>query len=189
MRLVNNHHDLAFQAVLGIVIPVFDDLVIDILQYQQHLRIRNSIIAVGKQGLEIKDGKVFFCGNGRLSVPNGCISAARREFCNIIHQHPQIRADVIVVCLLELCQNCIIQIVKNRVILRTQPGKVRIRCDPLVDVHTIHQRVQILQGILIAIRQNLTEELLQKLQMRCITVCGFSACLIIVQRGNDVEGI
>ena len=37
MSLVDNNHNLSFQVISQVVIPVLDDLIIDIFQHQQHL--------------------------------------------------------------------------------------------------------------------------------------------------------
>ena len=49
MGLVDYHNNLPGCMVFFIVIPVFDNLIIQPLQHQQHLRIGNKIVAVCQQ--------------------------------------------------------------------------------------------------------------------------------------------
>ncbi len=46
MGLVDNNHDLTIQFISCVIITVLDDLVVNVLQYQQHLRICNGGVAV-----------------------------------------------------------------------------------------------------------------------------------------------
>ena len=54
MGLIDYNYDLTVQAVTQVVIPVLNDLIIDILQHQKHLRIGDGGIPVRQQGLEVK---------------------------------------------------------------------------------------------------------------------------------------
>ena len=64
MRLVDNDNYLAVQAVLAVVVTILDDLVVDILENEKHLRIGYGRIAVGKHGLEVKYREVLIRRNG-----------------------------------------------------------------------------------------------------------------------------
>ena len=49
MRLIDHDYDLPVQIVLQVVIPVFDDLIVNILKYQQHLGICDGGVPVCQQ--------------------------------------------------------------------------------------------------------------------------------------------
>ena len=73
-----------------------------------------------------------------------------------------------------------------------EPGKIRLGSDAEVQIHPLHQRVQVLQCIPVDIRKDLTEEFLQELQVGGKASCRTAAALtgfIIVQCRDDVEGI
>ena len=92
--------------------------------------------------------------------------------------------------MLILGQHLIVQVVEDGVVLGTQLGKIRFRRDVTIQIHTVHQRVEVLHCILLAVRHDLAEELLQKLQMRGIAAARPAlAHLVIVERGDDMERV
>ena len=188
--LVDDHHYLALQAVLGVVVPVLDDLVVNILQHQQHLGVGNGAVAIGQQALEVEHREVLVGGDGGRTVPDVGVPSAGGELCHVVHQSAQDGADVLVVRLLELCQNGVVQVVEHRVVLGPEFGQVRLRRDAMVGVHPVDEAVQVLHGVLVAVREDLLEELLQELQVGGITAGHRGAVrLVIIQRGDDMEGV
>ena len=190
MRLVDDHHDLAAQAIPCVVIAVFYDLVVDVFQHQQHLRVRDGAVAVGDQGLEIEYRKILIGGDGGRTVPDVGVPSAGGELRHIVHQCPQNGADILIVRLLELREHRVVQIVEHRVILGTQPAQIRFARDAVVRIHPVDETVEVLHGILVAVRQYLAEKLLQKLQMRGIAAGDRGAVgFVVVQRRNDLERV
>ena len=120
MRLVDHHHDLALAVILRIVIAVLDDFIVNVLEHQQHLRVGDRRVAVGKQTLEIEDREVFIRRNGGRPVPDVCVAPAGGKLLYIVQKRAQHGADIVVIRRLELGENCVVQIVEGRVILRTQ---------------------------------------------------------------------
>ena len=86
MCLIDDYYNLTVQLVFQVVIPVLDDLIIDILQYQKHLGVGNGGVPVRQQGLEVEYREVLIRGNGGGAVPDIRISSAGGEFGNVIHQ-------------------------------------------------------------------------------------------------------
>ncbi len=190
MRLVNNHHDLAVQTVSHVVVAVFDDFVVDVFEHQQHLSVRDGAVAVGDQSLEVEHREILIGGNGGWAIPDVGVPSAGGELRNIVHQRPQDGAYILVVRLLELREHCIVQIIEYRVILGMQTAQVGFARDAVVCVHPVDKAVEILHGILIAVRQNLTEKLLQELQMRSIAAGNRGAVgFIVIQRSDNLERI
>ena len=134
MRLVDHHHNLPVQSVFRIIITVLDDLVIYVFQNQQHLRIGDRCIPVRQHGLEVKYREILIGGDCGRSVPDIGISAAGGKLCHIVHQCPQHGSGIFVVIPLKLTQYRVIQIVKNRIILRPQLREVGFRRDPKVGI-------------------------------------------------------
>ena len=56
---VDYHDNLALGSVFHIVVAVLDDLVVEPLKNQQHLRVRHCIVLVGEQRLEVKYDEVL----------------------------------------------------------------------------------------------------------------------------------
>ena len=190
VRLIDHDHDLAVQTVLGVVITVLDDLVVHVLEHQEHLRIGDGRVAVGKEGLEVEDREVLIGGNGRGTIPDGRISAARCELGNVVHQRLQHGAQVGIIGTLEVLQHQVIQIVEDRVVLRTELRQVGLGGDVEVGIQALHQRVEVFERILLDIRQNLAEEFLQELQVCGKAVTAAAALgLIVVECGDDMERV
>ena len=176
--------------IAGIVILVLDDLIIYVFQNQKHLRVGYGTVTVCQKALEIKYSKIFVRSNGRRSIPDVGVPASGRKLRNIIHQRAQHGTDIFVIRLLKLRQHRIVKVIKNRIILRCQLGQVRLRRNAKDGVHAVHQIAQILQCVLVTVRQDLTKKLFQKLQMGSIASRNrLSALLVIIQCGNDLEGI
>ena len=97
VRLVDDDHDLAFEAVFHVVVAVLDDLVIDVFEYQQHLRVGDDLVSVGEHTLEIEHCEVALCRDRRRPVPNVRVAPAGGELGDVVHQRPKQGADVLVV--------------------------------------------------------------------------------------------
>ena len=190
VRLINDDHDLALEAVLHVVIAVFDDLVVDVLEHQQHLRVGNRLVAICQHTLEVEHREVGIRRDRARAVPDVRVASARGELRHVVHQRTEHRADVVVVRALEFLQNRVVQVVEDRVILRRQLGKIGLSRDVEVAVETIQQRVEVLHRVLLAVRQDLTEELLEELQVRGVAAARAAfARLVVVQRSDDVERV
>ena len=120
MGLIDYNNDLPLQIVPDVIITVFDDLIIDILQHQKHLGIRNGGISVCQQGLEVKYREILFGRNGRRTIPDICVSSSGRELGNVIHKRTKQLTQILVVRTFKFGQNHIIQVIKNGIILRMQ---------------------------------------------------------------------
>ena len=83
----------------------------------------------------------------------------------MVHQYPQIGAQIVALGVLELLQDTVVQVVKNGIVLRPQSGEAGVLVDALAAVDPIDQVVQILHGVPVDLRQDLAEKLLQKLKM------------------------
>ena len=188
--LVNDHHNLSMQTVFQVVIPVLDDLIVDVLEHQQHLGIGNGGVPVCQHGLEVEDREIGIRRDRAGAVPYVGIPPAGGELGNVVHQRSEHGADILVIRILEFRQNGVVEVVKDRIVLRSQPGEIGLRRDLKPRIEPIHHAVQILHGVLIAVRQNLPEELLQKLEVGGIGPAGSALPrLVIIQSGDDVEGI
>ena len=69
VRLVDDDHDLAVRLIGHVVLAVLDDLVVQPLQDEQHLGVRDRPVLVGEQGLEVEHDEVLGRRDGRGSVP------------------------------------------------------------------------------------------------------------------------
>ena len=122
MGLVDDHHDLAAGLILDVVIPVFNDLVVQPLEHQKHLGICNGIVLIRQQGLEVKHDKVFVGADAGRSIPQNRISAAGGELGNIVEQHPQVALAVFTAGQLEIVEDLVVQVIKCGEVLRCQPA-------------------------------------------------------------------
>ena len=129
MGLIDNDYDLPLQVIPEIVIPVLDNLIIDILQNQQHLRVGYGGVPVRQKGLEVEYREVLIRGYGGRSVPDIRISSAGGELGDVIHQGTQHLPQVIVVGTLKFCQDHIIKVIKDRIVFRMQNREIRLRRD------------------------------------------------------------
>ena len=134
MRLVNDNNNLSVQTVAAVIFTVLDDLIVKIFQHQQHLRVCNGRVAVGKQRLKVKHGKVFVRGDGRRTVPDVGISSAGRKLGNIIDQRLKHFADIFDIVALEILEDQIVKIVKDGVVLRTELCQVGFHRDAEIGV-------------------------------------------------------
>ena len=78
--LVDDDNDLAVRIVTHIVLAVLDDLVVKIFEYHQHLRVRNRVVPIRQQRLEVEHNEVLFGGKRGWAVPDRIVAAARGEF-------------------------------------------------------------------------------------------------------------
>ena len=186
--LVDDHHDLPVQAVFCVVIPIFDDLVVDIFEHQQHLGVGDGAVAVGQHGLEVEHREVLVRRDGGRPVPDIGVSPALGELRHIVHQRAQGRAQILVVRALELRHNSLVEIVEGGVVLRAQAAQIAGGGDAPVEIHPVGHVVEVFQRVLVDVRQDLLEKLLQKLQMGGVAAAAFPA-LVVLQGGDDVERI
>ena len=119
---VDDHDDLAVGAVFQIVVPVLDDLVIQILQNQKHLCIGDGVIAVRQHGLEVENGEVFVGRDRAGTVPDIGVASSGGELGDVIHQGPQQIPGKGIVAGLELPQHLVIEVVEDRVIGGAESG-------------------------------------------------------------------
>ena len=49
MGLIDYYYNLSVCTILDIVIPVLDDLIVYVLEYEEHLGIGNSIVLISQQ--------------------------------------------------------------------------------------------------------------------------------------------
>lgn len=101
MRFVNDNDNFSVRSVFEIVVAVPDDLVFEIFQDQEHLRVGDHSVFVGEQFLKIETYKVFVRFKAGRAVPQIRISAARFELCDIVLNDFQTGAVVIVLCRLQ----------------------------------------------------------------------------------------
>ena len=125
--LVNDHHDFALETVLCVVVPVLDDLVVDVFEHQQHLGVGDGLVAVGEHRLKIEHGKVGIRRDRRGAVPDVRVSSAGGKLRHIVHQIADHIPGKGVVRFLELQQDLIVQVVKGWVILRSKQTQVGVR--------------------------------------------------------------
>ena len=62
VRLVDCHDDLSVRVVFEVEITVFDNFIIKPFENEEHLRVGNDSVLVGKKALEVEHCKVFFDG-------------------------------------------------------------------------------------------------------------------------------
>ena len=141
MGLIDHDYDLTVQTVSGIVFPVFDDLIVNIFQYQQHLRVGNGGIAVRQHGLEVKDRKILVRGHRRRTVPDIGISSAGGELGHVIDQRTQHGTQILIFRPFKFRQDLIIEIVKDRIILRFKSGKIGFCINTPIGIHSLNQGV------------------------------------------------
>ena len=190
MGLVNYHDDLPAGLVFQVVLPVFDDLVVQVFQHQQHLGVGYRVVPVGQQGLEIENNEVLYGRQGGGTVPDIGVPPPGGKLGDVVHQYPEVGLEIVALGALKLLQNAVVQVVENGVVLRPEGVQVGVLVDPLLAVYPVNQIVQILHRVPVNLREDLAEKLLQKLEVGGVGT-GFLTVLrlIVLQRGDDVERV